>query len=155
VSGERPINWNSTCCSLTRILPKIMRKEPFRPVFTSILPSNNGGTVTVSLFRHFDVNTSQQPSSVTFAQSANIIKLASKAPPGCGGGTVISQDPLDRTRVCRLRLTNTQPGRQFAGKPDLLLYHHSLSYEGFLLPGFGLREHCFPGQFFQCLQYGP
>ncbi len=70
----------------------------------------NGGTVTCAIVAGTSMlNTSQIPSSVTFTQSANIIKLASKAPPGCGGGTVISQDPLDRTRVCRLRLTNTQP----------------------------------------------
>jgi len=68
----------------------------------------NGGTITCAIIVGTStLNATQQPTSIAVAQSANIIKLASKAPPGCGNGTQISQDPNNRTRVCRIRLTNT------------------------------------------------
>jgi hypothetical protein len=68
----------------------------------------NGGTITASLVSGgSNLNTNQQPVSVTFTQSANIIKLASKAPPGAGSGTIISQNPASPNHVCRIKLTNS------------------------------------------------
>jgi len=70
----------------------------------------NGGTITASIVPGTStLNATQQPSSVTFTQSANIIKLASKAPPGAGGGTIISTNSANPNRICRLKLTNTVP----------------------------------------------
>jgi len=67
-----------------------------------------GGTLTCQIVAGTsNLNSTQIPTSVTFTQASNVIKLASKAPPGCGGGTIISTDPNNRTRVIRLRLTNT------------------------------------------------
>jgi hypothetical protein len=68
----------------------------------------NGGTITCAIIPGTShLNPTQQPTSVTFTQSSNAIKLASKPLPGCGGGTIISMDPNNRTRICRLRLSNT------------------------------------------------
>jgi len=67
----------------------------------------NGGTITASILPGTSqLNASQQPTSVTFTQASNIVKLASKAPPGIGSGTIISTT-APGTRVCRIRLTNT------------------------------------------------
>ena len=69
----------------------------------------NGGTVTASIVPNSSqLNAVQKPTSVTFTQSQNVIKLASKAPPGIGNGTIISTT-APGTRICRLRLTNTVP----------------------------------------------
>jgi hypothetical protein len=69
----------------------------------------NGGTITATIVAgSSQLNASQQPTSVTFTQSANVIKLASKAPPGIGNGTIIST-VAPGTRVCRIRLTNSVP----------------------------------------------
>lgn len=69
-----------------------------------------GGTVTAQIIAGTStLNASQVPTSIAFTGSAHIIKLAAKAPPGCGGGTIISKDPLNRTRICRIRLTNSIP----------------------------------------------
>ncbi|MEI7661020.1 MAG: T9SS type A sorting domain-containing protein [Bacteroidota bacterium] len=66
----------------------------------------NGGTVTMSIVSGSSgLTAAQQPTSVVFT-SPNIIKLAGKAPPGAGSGTIISQ-AAPGTRVCRLRMTNT------------------------------------------------
>jgi hypothetical protein len=68
----------------------------------------NGGTITASIVPGTStLYASQQPTSVTFTQSANIIKLASKAPPGTGSGTIVSTNPAAPNRVCRLKLTNS------------------------------------------------
>lgn len=70
----------------------------------------NGGTLTATIVPGTSqLNPSQQPTSITFTQSANIIKLAAKAPPGAGNGTIISTNPLSPTRICRIRLTDSQP----------------------------------------------
>jgi len=67
----------------------------------------NGGTITASILPGTSqLNPSQVPTSVTFTQSQNTIKLAAKAPPGIGNGTIISTT-APGTRICRLRLTNT------------------------------------------------
>lgn len=67
----------------------------------------NGGTITASIIAgSSQLNASQQPTSVTFTQSANVIKLAAKAPPGLGNGTIISTT-APGTRICRIKLTNT------------------------------------------------
>jgi len=55
------------------------------------------------------LNSLQVPTSITFAPCESVIKLAAKAPPGCGAGTKISQNPNNRTRICRIRLVNTIP----------------------------------------------
>jgi len=70
----------------------------------------NGGTVTASIVAGTStLNAAQQPNSITFAQASNIIKLASKAPPGAGYGTILSTNPSNPNRVCRIKLTNTVP----------------------------------------------
>jgi hypothetical protein len=68
----------------------------------------NGGTITCAILDGTsDLNTLQKPLSVTFNQSTNTVMLASNPPEGCGAGTIISKDPVSRTRICRLRLTNS------------------------------------------------
>jgi hypothetical protein len=80
-------------------------------VQAGVLMSNtvyNGGTVTAAIVAGSSTMLAAQvPSSVTYTQTANVVKLAAKAPPGCGGGTLMSQDPNAPTRLCRIRLTNT------------------------------------------------
>jgi hypothetical protein len=67
----------------------------------------NGGTVSaVIVSGSSTMLPAQVPTSVTYTQTANIIKLAAKAPPGCGAGTIMSMDPLNPTKLCRIRLTN-------------------------------------------------
>lgn len=88
----------------------------------------NGGVLTSSIVPGSSTMVPlQQPTSTVFTQSANIIKLAGKLPPGCGNGTIVSQDPLNRTRLCRLRLTNTV---DFTGnsKANLTLSFMNLPY---------------------------
>ena len=69
-----------------------------------------GGSVTASIVPGTStLNPTQQPTSVTFTQSANILKLASKAPPGAGGGTIISTNPVSPNHICRIKLTNSLP----------------------------------------------
>jgi hypothetical protein len=80
----------------------------------------NGGTVTASIIAGTSsLNSFQQPTSITFTQSTNCIKIASKSPPGCGGGSIISANPANPTRICRVRLTNTQ---NFAAVPANLTF---------------------------------
>jgi hypothetical protein len=68
----------------------------------------NGGTISAIIIPGTSqLNPSQIPTSITVTQSQGIIKIASKAPPGCGAGTIISTNPDLRTRVCRIRVTNT------------------------------------------------
>lgn len=68
----------------------------------------NGGTITASIVPGTStLNTVQQPTSVTFTQSANCIKLAAKAPPGIGNGSILSANPASPSRLCRLKITNT------------------------------------------------
>ena len=70
----------------------------------------SGGSITPTLIAGAStLNPSQQPTAITFTQSANCIKIAAKTPPGCGAGTIISQDPTIPTRVCRVRLTSSTP----------------------------------------------
>lgn len=68
----------------------------------------NGGTITASIVPGTStLNASQQPTSVVYTQSANCLKLAAKAPPGAGGGTIISTNASNPTRICRLKISNT------------------------------------------------
>jgi hypothetical protein len=67
----------------------------------------NGGTVTATIVAgSSELNAAQKPTSVTFTGTQNTIKLAPKAPPGWGGGTIIPT-AAPGLRVCRIRLTNT------------------------------------------------
>ncbi len=69
----------------------------------------NGGTITLAIVPgSSQLNTSQQPTSVIWTQGQNCIKLTPKSPPGAGSGTIISQT-APGTKVCRLRITNTNP----------------------------------------------
>jgi hypothetical protein len=70
----------------------------------------NSGTVTATILPGTStLNASQQPTSIQITQSANIIKLAAKAPPGAGNGSILSTNPASPTRICRLRISNTVP----------------------------------------------
>ena len=66
----------------------------------------NGGTITATLISGLSQLpvTSQQPTSITFA--SNAVKIASKTPPGAGSGSIIGTT-APGTRICRVRLTNT------------------------------------------------
>ena len=87
----------------------------------------NGGTMTASIVPGTSMlNPSQQPASILFSQSQNCIKLAPKAPPGIGNGTILSTDPLAPTRVCRIRISNTLPFAQ--AQPNLAFSFNSIPY---------------------------
>ena len=68
----------------------------------------NGGTITATINASTSqfTNTAQDPSSITFTQSANCIKLAARPNPGAGSGSILSTT-APGTRICRIRLTNT------------------------------------------------
>lgn len=69
----------------------------------------NGGTITVSIVAgSSQLVPAQQPNSVLWTQSSNIIKLTPMSPTSAGLGTIISQTGIG-TRVCRLLVTNTVP----------------------------------------------
>jgi hypothetical protein len=69
-----------------------------------------GGTITAQIVAlSSTMLPAQVPTSVAFTQSQNTVKLAAKAPPGCGGGTLMSTDPAVPTRLATIRLNNTQP----------------------------------------------
>jgi len=87
----------------------------------------NGGTISASIVPGTSMlNPSQQPSSILFSQSQNCIKLAPKAPPGIGNGTILSVDPFTPTRVCRIRIINTVPFAQ--AQPNLDFSFNSIPY---------------------------
>lgn len=70
----------------------------------------NGGTLTASIVPgSSQLNPAQIPTVITFTQTSNVIKLAPKSPPGWGNGTILSNNPQSPTRICRIRLTNTNP----------------------------------------------
>jgi hypothetical protein len=70
----------------------------------------NEGTVLASIVPGSStLNMYQAPSVITFNQRKNCIKLAAKTPPGIGSGTIVSTDPANPTKVCRVRLTNSKP----------------------------------------------
>ncbi|MBK7214007.1 MAG: hypothetical protein IPH88_12065 [Bacteroidales bacterium] len=70
----------------------------------------SGGIITPAIVAGAsDLLPSQAPSNITYTQSAYCIKIAPRAPPGCGSGTIISQNPASPTRVCRVRFTSTTP----------------------------------------------
>jgi len=88
----------------------------------------NGGTVSASIVPGTStLNTSQQPTSVQFTQSANILKLASKAPPGAGNGTIISTNPLSPSHVCRIKMTNTVAWAT-SSSPDMVFNFLTIPY---------------------------
>jgi hypothetical protein len=75
----------------------------------------NSGTITASILPGTStLLPAQQPTSITFTQSANIIKLAAKAPPGTGNGSILSTNPASPSRICRVKLTNTVPWAQYS-----------------------------------------
>ena len=74
------------------------------PVFS------NRGIITASIVPGSSTlsNSAQWPTSITCETGpSTFVKLASKAPPGAGFGSVMSTDPLRPTRLCRIRLSNT------------------------------------------------
>ncbi|MBK7031164.1 MAG: hypothetical protein IPH45_19045 [Bacteroidales bacterium] len=69
-----------------------------------------GGVLTVQIIEgSSSLNSAQIPTSIVFAPCEGAIKLSAMLPPGCGSGTKISQDPDHRTRICRIRLSNSMP----------------------------------------------
>ncbi|MBK7213846.1 MAG: hypothetical protein IPH88_11245 [Bacteroidales bacterium] len=87
----------------------------------------NGGTITASIVPMTStLNISQQPNSVTFTQTANVIKLAAKAPPGIGNGSILSTNPASPSRLCRIKLTNTVNWAQSA--PNLTFCFTTVPY---------------------------
>lgn len=53
-------------------------------------------------------NPSQTPVSIEYEKgSPDVLKVASKVPPGTGSGSIMSTDSRKPTRVCRIRLTNS------------------------------------------------
>lgn len=87
----------------------------------------NGGTVTASIVPSSStMYASQQPTSVTFTQSANVVKLAAKAPPGAGNGTVLSTNPAAPNRLCRIKLTNSVAWAQ--AQPNLTFCFTTVPY---------------------------
>ena len=67
----------------------------------------NGGTITLSVVPgSSELLAAQVPTNVLWVQTANVIKLTPKTPPGIAGATTISTT-TPGTRVCRLRITNT------------------------------------------------
>jgi len=87
----------------------------------------NGGVVTASVVKGSStLNPSQVPGVITFVQRKNCIKIAPKSPPGIGSGTIVSSDPSNPTKVCRVRLTNTQSWA--SGNTDLRFNFTSKPY---------------------------
>jgi len=69
-----------------------------------------GGSITAQIVPgRSTMNPAQVPTSVSFNQSENCVKLAAKAPPGCGAGTIMSTNPSAKTILTTIRLGNTQP----------------------------------------------
>lgn len=69
----------------------------------------SGGTLSATIIAGTSSLTfSQVPTSVTYAAPTAIIKLAAKAPPGSGSGSIISQ-VSPGTRIIRILLTSTVP----------------------------------------------
>ncbi len=69
----------------------------------------NNGAITVTIVGGTSqLNTSMTPTNVIWSAGENTIKLTPKAPPGAGGGTILSTS-APGTRVCRLQITNTAP----------------------------------------------
>jgi hypothetical protein len=52
------------------------------------------------------IATSQNPTSISFADAPNCIRIAGRVPPGTGAGAIIS-NASPGMRICRVRLTNT------------------------------------------------
>ena len=75
----------------------------------------NGGTITASIVPGSSdaalVASNQNPTSITFTDATNCIKIAGRVPPGVGLGAIIS-NTSPGTRICRVRLTNTLPYAQ-------------------------------------------
>lgn len=69
----------------------------------------NGGNIHATILQGTSaLNASQAPAVISFVQRKNCIRLASKSSPGIGGGTIISTDVSNPTKVCRIRLTNSK-----------------------------------------------
>ena len=68
----------------------------------------NGGTIIASIIPGTStLSPLQQPISITFNQPQNCIKLAPKAPPGTGNGSILSPNQAEPTRLCRVKITNS------------------------------------------------
>jgi len=70
----------------------------------------NGGEITISIVDGSSdlTNTFQQPVNVLWEQSRNVIEMTPPAIPDVGSASIIRQ-LHPGTRICRMRLTNTQP----------------------------------------------
>ena len=70
----------------------------------------NGGAITVSILAGISdlTNTIQKPFNVLWNQSRNVIQMTPPPVPEESSASIISQTALG-TRICRMRLTNTQP----------------------------------------------
>jgi len=87
----------------------------------------NGGLLTAVIVPGTSqLNQQQQPQSISYFASQHCIKIAPKAPPGIGNGTLVSADPLAPSRVCRVRITNSVPFAQ--AQPNLNFSFSSIPY---------------------------
>jgi predicted deacylase len=97
----------------------LLDTQPSVPLELSIIQAgilvNNAiagsGTITASIISgSSELVTAQQPTVITWATGTPnaCIKIAPKAGPGCGTGTIISTTGLG-TRICRVRITNSIP----------------------------------------------
>ena len=100
---------------------------------TGILVSNtiiNGGTISTSIVPgSSQLVSAEQPNAISWVTGSpnGCIKIAARAIPGCGNGTIISTSGSG-TKICRVKITNSVPftsGSQanlafnFAGVPFL------------------------------------
>ncbi|HEX2922122.1 MAG TPA: hypothetical protein VHO50_13245, partial [Bacteroidales bacterium] len=72
-------------------------------------PGISAGTLSASILAGTSdlTNPAQVPTSITYTSLGSIIKLAAKAPPGVGSGSIISQ-VSPGTRIIKIRLTSTE-----------------------------------------------
>ena len=88
----------------------------------------NGGTITASIVENSsELNSLQNPNTIYFMQDENYIAVLSRMFPYAGNGTIISRT-APGTRVCRLRITNTQPFTAYS-RADLAFIFNLVRYQ--------------------------